>query len=380
MARKKEFNPSGEHRLVIDKYISYRNSLRKSEHTLTNEELILNRFGAFLGSKDFKDATENDMQRFFNGIKALSSYDLFGIKIIGFYRWLLKLEKKERPANMKWFEHTSKEQKERQSDPEGVKKYFVTPEEYKTILEENNDVFGMWQGLWETYYLSGGRLSEVQGMKIKDVKIKENNVSIILRQSKTIPREVPLCQRPELLIRWLGNHPNRDNPDANLWISLSNKFKNHPKELASSSIVERLITIRKRTNIKDTLSVHCYRKTRATLMFNERSKDGGLVYSDTHIAKFFGWKPATVTERRQEYDLTTQEDLKNLVFGHQPTTTPIETYDIIKAQKEMLEQKHEKEIDQLKKEVTELKFVLSDAVKTIKMYGDVMTETAIPKK
>ena len=60
-----------------------------------------------------------------------------------------------------------------------------------------NDRFGMWEALFETYWLSGGRLNEVRIMKIKDV-IKVNggqNIKVGLRDSKTVSRPVPSSLR-----------------------------------------------------------------------------------------------------------------------------------------------------------------------------------------
>lgn len=368
MARRIKEEPTNENKLIIDKYISLREDKDKSLGTLDNDRFAIERLAVFL-NKNLAEATEQDLRNYFKTVKAKSTKNLFGIQVIMFYRWLFKLEGKKRPENMIWFEFITQDQKDRKSDPEGVKKFFITPEEYKNILEACRDKYGMWEAIFETYYLSGARLSEVQSMTIEDVKIKNDNVSVRLRNSKSKPRDVPLCKYPELLIRWLGNHPDRNNKKAPLWICLANK--SFGTKITPRGISGKLWLLKKGIDIKESISMHCFRKTRATIMFNERSKDGGLVYSDSHLALFFGWKPHTVVERRQQYDLTTQEDLKNLIFENNNST--IETYDIIKQQKERLENEYQKKMEKATKEIDELK----DTVETLMAHYKELTGNGV---
>jgi hypothetical protein len=87
-------------------------------------------------------------------------------------------------------------------------------------------------------------------------------------------------------------------------------------------------------------------------MFNKRSKDGGLIYSDKNMADFFGWELSTVALRREEYDLNGQEELEKLVFSD--VTKQPETYDVLKQQRDRLQSKHEKEINKLKEKIDSL--------------------------
>jgi hypothetical protein len=62
-----------------------------------------------------------------------------------------------------------------------------------------------------------------------------------------------------------------------------------------------------------------------------------------------GWELSTVALRREEYDLNGQEELEQLVFKE--VTEQPQTYDIIKQQKERMEQKYEKQIKDLQNQV-----------------------------
>lgn len=355
MAKKKFLKPNKENRLVIDKYLELRKAQGKSKNTIEGERYVFERFGDFLRDKHFKDATEQDMLNYFKDIDKLQIYNLFGIKLISFYRWLLKLKKKERPQIMDWFQQKSKKDFQRQADPEGVKKYFISPEEYQTIINAcEKDRYGMYPALWETFYLSGGRLSEIRNMKICDV-IKMNggeNIKLRFNKSKTKPRTPPLAEYPKHLIRWLGNHPDRDKPNAPLFISLG--YGTFRQRISGNTIQQNLAQIRYENNLKESITPHAFRKTRATIMINQRSPDGGRIFTNKQIADFFGWSLSTVVDRMEEYDLNGQKELEDLIFGQAPVEQK-QDYDTLKAQNERLEDKYQKKIAEMDQDMHDMK-------------------------
>ena len=345
-------------RQMMDEYLKLLTSNSRSAGTLKNVDYVLGKLDKFL-DKSFPQATEKDLQAFFNTIPSYSTRNINGVIIIKFYNWLFKLDKKERPANMRWFEYVSKDKMEKEADPDGIKTQFITPEEYQTIITYKPDTCGVYHALWESFYISGGRLGEVASMKVGDVRIEGNHVSIVLHISKTKPRVVPLSETPHALLRWLGNHPHRDDKEAPLWINMG--YKNHGQPISRTTIQNQFWQIRQNTNIKKTLSVHCFRKTRATIMFNQRSKDGGLMYNDTHMAKFFGWKATTVVDRRQQYDLTTEKDLQDLVFSKLQTTIP--AYDALKQEKQLLENAYQQKMDELQSQMDKMAEMMENLAK-----------------
>jgi len=345
---------------LIDDFIRLRKIQKRAQKTLECDEDCLYKFASFIGDIDFKDADERTLQDFFNTIDTYNTYNLLGVKINLFYRWLFKLPKRTRAKNMQWFEFISEHTKKRHESPDKIKNQFITEDEYQTILENCWDKFGMWEAMFETYYLSGGRFNEVRNMNIGDVRIDEtkSHVSIILRESKTQPREVPLPSTPDLLIRWLEHHPDKENPDAPLWISLGTINKG--ERIGENAVYSTFWKIRNKTDIKNTLTIHCFRKTRATIMFNERATDGGLIYSDSHLARFFGWELSTVAKRRQEYDLSTFEDLQKIIF--KTTDKKIESLDIVKQQKRRLESEFEQRFKEMEDEFNEKMRILDSGL------------------
>jgi integrase/recombinase XerD len=244
---------------AINRYKEYLASLRRTDGTQKNVEYVLNRLARFLGSTKFEDANEKQMQNYFNTIKSFSTFNIYGAIIIRFLAWNSGLEERAKTPNMKWFKYISDKRMRKEADPRRNEKYLITPQEYQQILDASRDKYGFYEALWEVFYLSGGRLSEVANMMVGDVKFEGNNVSVLFRISKTIPREVPLCETLHHLIRWLGNHPNRNNPNAPLWCHMWNK--NKINEPISTIVIENTFwKIKQQMGSKKKLSPHCFRK------------------------------------------------------------------------------------------------------------------------
>jgi integrase len=178
---------------LIDRYLFERESNNKSECTIRNERNTLSKLSDFL-KKDFRDATKKDLQEFIQTIDNINSRDIIGLRLNQFYKWLYneyvaknpdeELGKGEKSPVMKWFEYASTDMKEKAKDPD-VKKFLITDEEYKQIINFSADETGMWQALWELYYISGARYREIQQMRIKDVNIDGNGVEITVIDSKS---------------------------------------------------------------------------------------------------------------------------------------------------------------------------------------------------
>lgn len=326
--------------LIKDFIKDYRRPSTCSEATINTDRYCLRKVAHFLEEKSFNDATAKDLKQFFRENRYNSAYNLIGSKLIVFYRWLEFLEDDEKPKRMKWFKYS----KEKKKDSFQLKNEIITEKEYNILLNEcGRDRFGMWQGLFETFWLSGARLSEIRAMKIKDVTLTDRRCIIYVPESKTRTRQIPFSSFPYHLERWINNHPQRKNKKAPLWIC--NSTNNFGKRLHNGAINYKFWKIKKRTAIKDSVSIHNFRKTRFTIMSNERAPDGGLIYNDRQLSLFFGWSTNTISKMREYYDLTTFEQLKETVFNTEEET--VEDIDIIKSKNKHLEKIQNKKIDEL---------------------------------
>jgi len=358
MAKEKKFKITEENKTLIQEFIKDFREPNKniSKNTIYADRLNLRKFADFLGTKSLKDATENDLKEFFKLNRDYGGYNLIAIKLNMFYRWLEKLPRKQIPKRMEWFEY----EKVKDKDTKQIKEELITPKEYKLILENSGrDRFGMWEALWETLYQSGARVGEINSMKIKDVELKDGRCTIYVPESKTKTREIFFEDYPFLLERWLYNHPDKDNLDAPLWIS--NSTNHLGEKMVTTSITLKLWQINKKIGIKKKLSPHCFRKTRFTYMSNKRSKDGGLIYSDSQLALFFGWSFQTIAQRRRQYDLTSVDELRNTIFNQKDTS--LDQYDIVKRQKQKLEEHYQKEIAELNKKYDDMNQMMLEMLK-----------------
>lgn len=270
--------------------------------------------------------------------------DHYASRIICFYKWLFKLEDNDRPSIMKWYRYSKTSERERQKDP-NIKKELIEEEEYSIIIQKVKMDLRM-SALYETLYLSGARPNEICNMKIEDVINDMGKISLMVTDSKSIPREIPLTEKPSLLLRWLENHPYKDKKNAWLFISLDRRFKN--RNIKASSVSEKFKKLVKTLDVKQSLILYSFRKTRATIMFNQG-------FDDKEMGLLFGWKPHTVIDRRKEYDLRGLEDLKNKVFKK---VEIYKTRDELVEENIKMEDKFEKEIEELKNEMKGLKEII----------------------
>ena len=354
---------------IINSYKMHRYSLGKAKNTVDADINAIRKLAKSIGNKNFKDVKEDDLKEFFVDIKNFILRDHYSSRIICFYKWLFKLKDDERPEIMKWYKYSKNSERERQKDP-NIKKELILPEEYAKIIQKVKMDLRI-SALYETLYLSGARPDEVCNMKIEDVINDEGKISIVVNKSKSIPREIPLTEKPNLLIRWLENHPNKDNKKAWLFPTLDRRFKD--RHIIASSVSEKFKNLIRQIDVKKTLILYSFRKTRATIMFNQG-------YDDKEMGQLFGWKPHTVIDRRQQYDLRGLEDLKKKIFQkaevyktrkelEEENKNFIENYDIkIKE----LEQKHEKQITDNNEKIDKLKKENANLNKKIDQINEMM--------
>ncbi len=309
---------------ILKKFLEYRQLCNKSQSTIKLDSIVISEFRRFTKDKPFGDVTEQETKGFIKKQKALGTRTSYGTRLIIFFRWLNKLKKRQRPKIMEWFEFPTAALIRRNKDPD-VKKFLIEDDEYDKI-QQNIGHDPKWSALFESLYLSGARPNEVNQMNVGDVDIEENVITI--RESKTIARKVPLPESPKMLIRWLEYHPKKDDKNAPLFPS--DHHGHHANRMATTAINGKLSVIIRQTGIKSTLTPHCFRKTRATIMFSSRNP----IYDDSEIAKYFGWKAHTISDRREQYDLRNFDDLKEKIQGNIPKA---ETYDVIKHERDKYE-------------------------------------------
>jgi len=326
-----------ENHETIEKYTDYRRNIKnRAKQTVKAEKSTLRNLAKHLRNKPFKNATTDDLQSFFHPIPNRGSKDIYANHLIQFYRWLLQLKRRERPEIMDWYDYQTKREKDKHRDPNHKENNFITPTDYKKIIQTSTSLQD--KALFETYYLSGARLSEVLSMTIKDITDNGEYVEITVNESKTKPRKIPLEEHPEHLLRWKENHILKDKPDNPLWIN------KQYTQLSPTGVHDKFKSLLKKAQIHKPFKIHSFRKTRAYIMFNNDEKR----YTDKEISLFFGWSLGEMSNRREEYDLSNYDDLLDKV---KQTVTRPKTYDQLQHEKDTLEKKYDKKISKLEEDL-----------------------------
>lgn len=246
---------------------------------------------------------------------------------------------------MECYEYQTKQQKNKSKDPNAKEKYFVLPEDYEKLIKYSLNF--QEKALWEIMYLSGARPSEILTMNIGGVNDNGVSIEITVLESKTKPRKIPLSEYPEHLMRWIENHPYKNQPDNPVWINNSHrpdhKDGDFGKRLIYMGLRAKLIDILKKAKIDKPFTPKCFRKTRATIMFPEND--------DGTMAMYFGWEVESVPQRRRYYDLSNYDDLLKKI---QVNVNKPPSYYVPQKQKEQLESQHKKEMDELKNKMEQV--------------------------
>lgn len=305
---------------IIEDYINYRKNIGKGKGTIQNDDQALRKLAHYANNKSILDKNL-DMKGFFNNPKYIPSQEtaqpLFSA-INKFDQYQFNLLPRERSERLRWYRKQTNQQKNKNKNrEEEIKDKFITPEEYESLLNSCTRIQS--KAMWETFYLSGARPDEILSMTVDSLIESKKGWEIRIKRSKTAPRNIVLFGIPTNLIKWSEQHPFKDNQNSPLWFSETNVNYGEPYKNTSAISARLKYDInranRKGIKIRDTTTPKCFRATRATLMIGARTKDGGIMYSDPEIALYFGWSLKEIFARKQDYDLTPYEDLKNRIFS-----------------------------------------------------------------
>ncbi len=232
----------------------------------------LRRIRAFLG-KEFSEADRSDVERvvaeiYGQGYKPWTVH-LYKVALKKFYRCLRKAERD--PPEVAWIKVSLKDNEK--ILPEDI----LTPEEIKRMLKVAHSLRD--KTYVETGYEGGFRPGEMLTLRIRNVEFDLYGTIITVR-GKTGSRRVRSVVSSPRLQTWMENHPNRDDPDAWLWVNIGNTNKG--KRLSYPSVRKMLRTIATRAKILKRVNPYSFRHARATHL--------AKVLTEAQMCNFFGWK------------------------------------------------------------------------------------------
>lgn len=158
----------------------------------------------------------------------------------------------------------------------------LTPEEIKKMVQVADNTRD--KAIIMLLYESGARKGEFMQLKIKHVDIRESDKKkfgfITIPQGKTESRKIPIIYSMPYLLNWLNSHPNRDDPNAPLFITLGSYLG---QAFGEDGLKRRLVILGKRAGIKKKIYPHLLRHSRLTELAKE--------LTEQELKKFAGWTP-----------------------------------------------------------------------------------------
>jgi site-specific recombinase XerD len=233
----------------------------------------LKSFFPIVNKKNMKEVSRADVEKWVRVIKKKyrhNSVHLYRITIKKFFQWVYGMDEGY-PDVVKWIK--GKKEKTLPND-------ILTTEDILNLIgvaKNDRD-----RALVHVLYESAGRVSEVLGLKIKDVSLDKYGASILVK-GKTGVRRIRLINSVPLIMRWLDNHPLRNNPKAPLWLvegyeSITNGA------LGPKALEFKLRGLAKRSGVNKKVNPHNFRHSRLT----ELAKLG---YMETELRIIAGWEP-----------------------------------------------------------------------------------------
>lgn len=151
-------------------------------------------------------------------------------------------------------------------------------------------------------YESGGRISEVANLKLKDIEFDNDIVRIEFRESKTRQRIVPLYLCTRHLREWYEGHPSKDDSDSYLFVNLGNPGYGEQMKYKNISRIYRKLT--KEAEIGRKTNPHAFRKARATHLAAQ-----GM--NEAQLNEYFGCVQGS--EQASRYVRLAKKDVENAV-------------------------------------------------------------------
>jgi len=319
-----------QNKKILNDYEKHR--LKVKDHkpqTVKIQIQQLSQYLSHLNNKDPKDVTREEILKFLNKYKHSTQVILL-IILKPFYRWYLGIKN----GNSLPDYITEIERKPEKINETEYRERVITEEEFDKLIEVANGA--MYRAIIDTFYHFGVRVSELLSMNTTDVKYDGEITTIVVRDSKSIPRDVDFRGRPEHLMKWFETlQQHKGEKDKPLWTA-----KNNTTRLTRQVVWHNIKRCAKGAGINRTITDHDFRHTSVT---NDR-KNG---VPTTHIETKHGYRHGTPMMGR--YDHNKSKDYQDWLREKKEETDV--TYDTLKKQKERLEQKHEKDINDLKDQI-----------------------------
>ena len=263
-----------EQKDVLKEYYNFMasgGSKAKSDVTIQTKLSTISLFAREV-RKPFNQVTKEDTIRLFSTLKLERNYKNNTIAqaqtvIRIFYKWLYGT--KDYPEVVAWM-------KPKFSKNDIKEEELLTKDDVLQMVKVCDRVRD--KAFCMILYDSGCRISELLGLKIKNVIIDQYGAKISVK-GKTGYRSIRLIDSVPFLTAWINEHPFNTNPESPLFISLRRGFGEPLKYVGIKDLLSR---INKRAKIIKKINPHNWRHSKVNAMcyegFNERD-----------LCIIFGW-------------------------------------------------------------------------------------------
>jgi integrase len=269
--------------------------------TLLTETKMLN--------KDWKDALRSDiddvvykiMETYSDekGQESNTSFDMKKILRI-FYRWVKTGDRNKKPHEIDPYEIQGITL--RRVKDKIVREDLLTDDDLEKLLKSCGDN-ARDRAFIDVHTEAGTRPGETLSLRIKDVKTDEHGI-IINVIGKTYARPVRLIRSVPNLLAYIRNHPNKNEPEAPLWIMIDSDDYGKPMSYhgARAMILRRV----KNAKMSKRVYLNLFRHSEATKTAN--------FLTEAQMRKRHGWTADSKMPAR--YVHLVDSDVESAIFEH----------------------------------------------------------------
>ena len=335
---------------LINDYLIFRREVEKGadESTLEHIRKCLKRLDETI-NKPFNNATQNDIAKYQKQYAPTTQNNRLAI-IKPFYRWLFKLDNKDRLPDCIYRFKSIPAKRIFKNKEITYRERVITSSEYQKLIDNAGNPRN--KAILETLYFFGVRESELLSMNAEDVAFDGQFTRIKIRQSKTKAREVIHKGRLDHLMTYYESYQSyKGKTNKSLW---TNQKKNR---MTDAGVLYLIRSVTRKAGIDRKITPHDFRHTSIS---NDKAK--GI--PSTHIETKHGLTHGT--NMWAVYDHNKTQDYENYLKARNKEVKP--TYETLEKQKDKLENNLRNEVADLKTELkkkTEIDNFVMDSLSLI---------------
>jgi integrase len=258
----------------ISRFVSHLKAMNLSKHRTHKYIYYLNKMASWL-KRDFRRAEKTDIEEIVARINALdkAGWTKCEMKTMlkTFYKWL-EGDGEEYPKKVRWIKP-------------GMVKNKMLPEQLLTTEEVMAMIKACYsikeKAFVSALYEGAFRIGELRPMRIKHVEPNGYGIRITVpNMGKTGLRKVLLINSVPYLSNWLAHHPDRENPEAYLWICESNYGKKG-KVLSYNTLRKVLKKAARKAGVTKPVNPHSFRHARLTYLSKH--------LKEAELKEYAGW-------------------------------------------------------------------------------------------